>query len=376
MVTPTFQPIKGGAETVVQNLSTALSMIGVHVDIMTFNMDQLWHPKWSGRTEKFGSATVYKIPALDWLPIVHSPRINFGINLIPGRFRHVMREYDVLHFHQAEYSFPLFSFSVKRPKILHLHGLRLNYYKRYWLSRMLLRKTANIYLSLSLQMKKDLISLGISEDKIIHFPNTVDTKIYCPKEEKTSNTILYVGRITPDKGLHVLLRSLKYAKNSLSLKIIGPISDFDLNYYRIISSMIKKENMIGRHKIEYLGVVTREELLNCYQDASIFVLPSLYEPFGVVILEAMSCGTPVIATNVGGVPEIIGNCKNGILLPSNDHVSLAAAIDYLMENGDLRVSLGKTAREYVIENYSTENLTKVLCTIYERLSISQTRELN
>lgn len=370
MVTPTFYPIVGGAETVVQNLSAELNRIGVHADIMTFNRDQLGRPKWNGRTEEFDGITVYKIPALYWLPIVHSSRINFGINLFPGRFNYLMKKYDILHFHQADFSFPAFSFSVKRPKILHLHGLRSNYYKQYWLSRTLLKKVANIYLVLSNQMKKDLITLGISRDKIIPFPNAIDTKVFCPKEGKPNNTVLYVGRITPDKGLHVLLKALRYAKNSLSIKIVGPVSNFDLNYYSTISSMIKNENTKGRHKIEYLGVVAREVLLNCYQNASIFVLPSLYEPFAVVVLEAMSCGKPVISTNVGGVPEIVKNHENGILLPPNDPVSLAAAIDYLIENSDVRASLGKKARDHVIENYSIESATRTLCTIYERLSNS------
>jgi glycosyltransferase involved in cell wall biosynthesis len=368
MITPTFYPITGGAETMVYTTCEALHMIGVHADIMTFHMNTPWYPKWSGRTENIGGITVYKIPALNWLPITNSPRIKLGINLIPGRFRHLAKEYDVLHFHQAEFSFPLFSCFLKRPKILHLHGLRLEYYKRYYWSRVMLQKTANLYLSLSKQMKNDLLALGFPENKIVIFPNSVDTRKYYPTEKKLDNTLLFVGRITPDKGLHVLLRSLSYVKKPLCLKIIGPVNmNHDLNYYHTILSLIKNENAKGKHKIDYLGTVESRVLVKWYQNASVFVLPSLYEPFAVVILEAMSCGTPVIATYVGGIPEIVKSYKNGILVPANDPLRLAEAVDYLLDNRDIRTRFGNSARELVIRNFARELLTKKLCTIYEKL---------
>lgn len=114
MVTPGFYPIKGGTETMVRNLSIELNKVGVHVDVMTFNMDRKWNPKWREKIEKIDGITVFKVPALNWLPSEHSPRITFGINLIPGRFRHWMKEYDIIHFHEAEFSFPLFSYFVKK----------------------------------------------------------------------------------------------------------------------------------------------------------------------------------------------------------------------------------------------------------------------
>jgi glycosyltransferase involved in cell wall biosynthesis len=368
MVTPSFYPIRGGAETVVRNLSVELKKIGVNVDVMTFNMDRLWNPRWSGKTEKIDGITVYKIPALNWLPLVHSPRINFGINLLPGRFRHLAKEYDVLHFHQAEFSFPFFSHSVRRPKILHLHGVRLDYFKRYHLSRIMLKTVADIYLSLSKQMEKDLSVLGIPEDKIVFFPNSVDTEVFYPKGERLDNTLLFVGRITPDKGLDVLLRSLRHVKRSVRLTIIGPVNkNYDLNYYRIILDLIKKETAKGKHKIEYLGSVDKTTLIKCYQMASIFILPSIYEPFAVVLLEAMSCGTPVIATYTGGVPEVVVNQKNGLLVPVNAPLKLAEAIDYMMENKDIRTAFGKASRERVKENFAIGSLVRKLNTIYEKL---------
>jgi len=76
MVTPGFHPVKGGTETVVRNLSMELNRIGVDTDVMTFNMDRKWNPKWSGKTERIDRTTVFRVPALNWLPIEHSSAWN------------------------------------------------------------------------------------------------------------------------------------------------------------------------------------------------------------------------------------------------------------------------------------------------------------
>lgn len=366
MVTPGFHPIKGGTETVVRNLSIELNKVGVHVDVMTFNMDRKWNPKWSGMIEEIDGITVFRVPALNWLPIEHSRRITRGINLIPGRFRHLMKECDIIHFHEAEFSFPVFSYFIKKPKILHLHGINLDYFKKYHLSRFILKTAADLYLSITKQMKNELIMLGIPKDKIVYFPNAVDSKIFQPREKKMDNTILYIGRIVPYKGLHVLLKSLNYIKNSVVLEIIGS-PYWNLDYYQSILRLIEIENRRGKHKIRFLGHVDQTALLEGYQKASIFVLPSFFEPFGIVLLEAMSCGTAVVATHTGGVPEIVKDGENGILVPVNNSSKLAEAIDYLLENKDIRIKFGKAGRKWVTEHFSIDVLVKRLCKIYETI---------
>lgn len=366
MVTPTFYPITGGTETMVRNLSKEINKLGVHADILTFNMDRIWNPKWRKKIEEIDGITVFKVPALNWLPIVHSPRINLEINLIPGRFTHLMKDYDIIHFHGVEFSFPLFSYFVKKPKILHLHGIRSAYFKRYHLSRFILKTSADLYLSLSKKMKKELITLGIPQEKILCFPNSVDSNIFKPKEKKSDNTILYVGRIVHRKGLHILLKSLKYLQNPVELKIIGP-RDWNQDYSQKISRLIEIINQKGKHKIRYLGTVDTPTLIEEYQKASIFVLPSFFEPFGVVLLEAMACGTPVVSTHTGGTPEIVKTGENGILVPVNNPAKLAKSIDYLLENKDARIKFGKAARKTVLDNFSIEIAAEKLCTIYEKI---------
>lgn len=364
MVTPGYDPIKGGTETIVRDLSILLNKNDVHTDIMTFNMDKKWNPKWRGKIEEREGVTIFKIPGLDWLPIVHSPRINFGVNLIPGRFTNILKRYDIIHFHEAEFSFPLFSFHIKKPKILHLHGIDADLLKRQQPSRLVLKHVANLCISLSGKMTKELMSLGIPKEKIAYLPNGVDVELFCPKNEKEDNLVLFVGRITFDKGLHVLLKALQHLKEPINLVIIGP-PDWDIPFYQnVFLPLIKNINQEGKHKITYLGALDQADIIKWYQRASVFVLPSFSEAFPIVILEALSCEIPVVATPVGGIPEIVRNNEDGFFVPPNNPQKLAEAIQYLIENKDIRMRMGREGRKRVMKNFSLDVIVKRLCKIY------------
>ena len=366
MVTPSYYPIKGGAEAVIRTLSIRLNKIGVHTDIMTFNMNRKWNPSWQGRTEKIDGINVFKIPALNWLPMVHSDRITLGINLIPGRFRKYLKNYDIIHFHGAELTFPFFSYAVKKPKILHLHGFSTDFYKKYFLSLLIFKHVADVYISLSQRMTKELIELGIPQNKIRYLPNAVDTEIFHPCGEKKDNLVLFIGRITFNKGLHVLLKSLTYVKKRTHLVIIGP-SDWDVKYFLKILKQIEAENRRGLHKITYLGAQNKTNVVKWLRKASMLVLPSFREAFAVTNLEALACETPVIATNVGGIPEIIQSGKNGILVPPNNALKLAKAIQYLLDNKDARTKFGREGRKLILKRFSSETVVNKLCEIYKEM---------
>lgn len=215
-------------------------------------------------------------------------------------------------------------------------------------------------------MRKELINLGIPKNRIVYLPNSIDTNLFKPKKGKEENTLLFVGRISAGKGLHILIRSLRYLKEPVRLVIIGP-PDWNTNYYQNILKMIEKENQKRKHEIYYLGALEPTELVEWYQKASLFILPSFAEGFPVTILEALACETPVITTPVGGIPEIVRNHETGILIQQNNPVYLAKAIQYLLENKDARLRMGRKGRKYVVKRHSLENASKKLCAIYEQL---------
>jgi len=367
MVTPGFYPIRGGSETLVNELSVKLNSMGIQTHVMTFNMDKKWSPKWRGKVEIVDGLKVFKIPALKLLP--SSPRINMNVNLIPGNFAGVMKQYDIIHFHEAELSFPMFSFLIKKPKILHLHGIHVDFIKRYRLHRMIFKRVSDYYIAITKEMKNDLIKLGISKTRIFHLPNAIDTKLFYPgNDKKEDNLLLYIGRITPVKGLHILLDALRHLQKPVRLVIIGPINDY--KYYKNITKLIERENKRGKNQVEYAGILPLKELIEFYQKATMFILPSFWEAFPITLLEALACETPVIATPVGGVPEIIKTHETGILVPPGDSNRLAKAINFLLQNEDVRLKITYEGRKLVREKYSLETACKRLCSIYKQLEES------
>jgi starch synthase len=129
--------------------------------------------------------------------------------------------------------------------------------------------------------------------------------------------------------------------------------------------MIERQNQKTRHRIEYLGVLeSQQELISWYRRASVFVAPSIYEPFGVVLLEALACATPVIGTKCGGIPEIVREDIDGRLVPPNDSRKLAVAIQYFLENKDQATRMGFEGRHRVLSNFSLEKTAKKLHSTY------------
>jgi len=369
MTTPCYYPVKGGTETMVRNLSIKLNKIGIHTDVMTFNMTYKWKPKWKGETYRTDGITVFKIPALNWQPLTHSPRNTLGVNLIPGRFTNILKQYDIIHYHEFDLTFPMFSYFTKKPKIFHLHGLDANFLKRYRLSRIVFNNAAHLYIAISQQIRSDLKELGIPENKVIYLPNGIDTELFHPTDSREDNLIIFVGRISPEKGLHILLKALNHLETSIRLVVIGPF--WDSNYYQDIRKLAETEKTRGKHKIEFLGALDLKDVISWYQKASILVLPSFSEGLPVVVLEALSCETSVIATSVGGIPDIVKDLENGLLFPPGNPHKLAEEIQYLLNDRTLRDRLGREGRKRMIENFSLDTAVDRLNKLYVQILISQ-----
>ena len=150
MLTPSYDPIIGGTETVVKNLATNLNKIGVHTDVMTFNMDKKWEPRWKWEVKEENGFKVYRIPAFNLFRKIPNPTgFFFKINVIPSPgFRRILKDYDILHFHDGvDLTFPLFSWFVRKPKVFHCHTLQetFNTYKRNIICKTVFRKSSEVY---------------------------------------------------------------------------------------------------------------------------------------------------------------------------------------------------------------------------------------
>jgi len=130
----------------------------------------------------------------------------------------------------------------------------------------------------------------------------------------------------------------------------------------------KKVKDIGlQDKFKFLGYINKEKLIQLYQNATVYVTPSHYEGLPTVLLEAMSCGLPVVATGVSGNLDVILSGKNGILVPPKSPKKMADAVSMLLDDNEMRKSLGVAARKTIEERYTWDKISNVMLECYNSL---------
>ncbi len=230
-----------------------------------------------------------------------------------------------------------------------------------------------------------LINLyGADRAKIDVVPPGVDLKRFHPLDKRASkrrvgipcgdNNILFAGRIEPLKGIDTLLCAMSIlqerhpdAVRNTCVAIIGgdPWAD-DLDAEMARLQQLRRD--LGIHDlVTFLGAKDQDVLPYYYAAAEMVVMPSHYESFGMVALEAMAMGTPVIASEVGGLAHLVQHGYNGYHVPSRDPEALAARILELLQDVDLRARLGRQARDYA-QAYSWDHIVRSMLTVYRRLA--------
>lgn len=185
-------------------------------------------------------------------------------------------------------------------------------------------------------------SLGCPINKISVIHNGYDPKMARTNRKspsaKSSKTVLFVGRLVYEKGPHLLVEAASLLKDKGCRVII--VGDGAMRPY--LEGMAKKLGVSDR--VIFLGHVDDNTLLSIYEEASVLVIPSLYEPFGIVVLEAMSLGVPVIVSNTGGLDEIITDEKDGLKFQSGSAEDLARVITKILEDEGLSARLVENAK--------------------------------
>ena len=171
----------------------------------------------------------------------------------------------------------------------------------------------------------------------------------------------YVGRLSREKGVDVLvsaLAGLRAREPAPVLLLVGAGPERrDLEYLAARLGVLDRVVFFGE----------ADDVRQCYGDMDLLVLPSRYEGLPNVLLEAHAAALPVVATRVGGVPEIVSDGVTGLLVPSDDPKALAAAIDRLLDDGELRASLGAAGSEFVAENHSVDGMIAAYEILYRCL---------
>lgn len=234
-------------------------------------------------------------------------------------------------------------------------------------------RRADRIIAVSQFTKQDIMSVfGIPESKIAVIYHGVHPEDYVLPEEaraeirnglgiNSQQMILFAGKLAPRKGVDVLIRALPQVLKEVEVKLVLAGSGNQQDYQHLAQTLGISD------KIRFVGRVPDDALRLLFSSCDLFVLPSRLEGLGIVILEAMAAGKPVVATNVGGIPELIESGQNGILVEANNEGKLAGAIVKVLSNKSLAQIIGENNMKKARERFSWEVAAQKTERVYNEL---------
>lgn len=218
---------------------------------------------------------------------------------------------------------------------------------------------------------------GLNDQKFTVIHNAIDAEEYTAGNKARKDLqVLFTGRLEERKGMEYLAKAIEDVAKvfpDVQFLFAGRNTKCFNNGSKTWQEYILKH---APHKnIEFLGEVSQTRIIELYQTSTISVFPSVYEPFGIVALEAMACGCPTIATKSGGFTEIIHNNEEGILIPPRDSKALSEAIINLLKDKELRKKFSKNGIAKVKNKFNFNKIIEETLKSYER-TISDTVNSN
>jgi starch synthase len=227
-------------------------------------------------------------------------------------------------------------------------------------------------IAVSQGMKNDIMRCyPIPSSKIAVVHNGIDPSIYKRREQGRvlrghgvrKPYVLFVGRLTRQKGVFDLLEASKrFMAGTVTVLATGRPDEPG-----ILDDL--KKAVKGRRDVVWINsMLGQAETIALYSGAAVSVVPSVYEPFGIVVVEAMACGAPVVASRVGGIPEIVQDGRSGLLVPPKDPTTLADAVNRVLADGALAGRLAANGRRRVERGFTWEAAARRTFEIYKSLS--------
>jgi glycosyltransferase involved in cell wall biosynthesis len=285
----------------------------------------------------------------------------------------VSRDFDVVHAHTTFFAgiIALFAASIRRvPLIITVHGIDdvawfpgksslYKWFKNKWLARTCLRRADHIIVVSNYLRRLLTMEMRIRDQKISVIDMGVNTNMFRPtgKEEArrqlnlplSDGIVLYVGNLYPLKGCQYLIQAMALIKRpDRRLMMVG--EGPERRHLEVLSDSLGLP-------VTFVGAVPREEVPLWMSAADLLVHPTLSEGFGLVVLEALSCGLPVVASNTGGIPEQINDGVNGYLVEPADVSALAESINRCLEE---RVDLSTRSRQTALQHNVNLQADRVL----------------
>jgi len=364
-ITNSFLPVIGGQEKVVLELSKGLVKKGHEVSVLTTNY--LCEREIESKANFEGIEIIREKNDLWLAGYGYSPK---AIEWLKKNYN----KFDVVHCHGYNRYLPEFAVKFlfkKIPIVFTAHGfihtkknMLFKHLHDLTIGRVV--RKANVCTALTQLDFPDYEKLGVSKDAILMLPNGVDVEKFSKKNEKTvrnfktrfklgEKVLLYVGRIHESKGLQYVVEAIKDL--NVTLLIVGRDGGYK-------EALEKKINELGiGEKIVFAGGLSDKEVITAYQSSGAFVLFSEWEGFGIVIIEAMAAKLPVISSDRGAIPYLIGDGENGLMSEFRNVENLRENIGRIFKDKKLREKLIKGGKEFS-KNYSWEKIVEMVEEIY------------
>jgi len=386
----------GGMNVYVRELTRQLGRVGVHVDVFTRSQDE--HVPHVVHELGYGNRVVH-VPAGPEVPMAKRELAGYIPQFVEGIKQFAAeknQQYDLIHSHywMSGLAAEALSDTWDVPIVHMFHTLgemknrtaiseqeREGTYRLDGEKQVIARADRIIAATLAEQAQLQFLYKA-SKRKITIIPPGVDTSHFYPIPmdearqyigvDPENKLVLFVGRIEPLKGLDTLIKAISWHRNfhpgQVTLAIIG--GDPEASSQEMSAEMARIQQLcddlcMGR-MVVFLGKRAQDTLPYYYSAADVLVMPSHYESFGMVALEAMACGTPVIASQVGGLAFLVQDGETGYHVPDQDPEALCEKLLILLSDPQQRKTMGLHAAEYA-RDYAWANIATQMLEVYKSL---------
>jgi glycogen synthase len=265
------------------------------------------------------------------------------------------------------------------------------YHATAWIERTAYQNADGV-IAVSKAMRDDVQELyGVAGERVRVIHNGIDAEEFRPRPSPATlrrlgidpaiPIVLFVGRITRQKGILHLVRAVRQLTPGVQVVLCAGAPDTEAIAAEMAALVAEVKRSSDVEIVWLPEMLPKEELVALYTHAAVFVCPSVYEPFGIINLEAMACETPVVAAAVGGIPEIVVHGETGLLVPLDAEgngsaeprdpdefvLALAGAINELMADPARRVEMGRAGRARVLAQFTWRHIAEVTIRFYREL---------
>lgn len=388
----------GGMNVYVRDLTRELGRLGIHVDVFTRSQDE--HQPHIKHDLGYGNRVVH-IPAGPETPLAKRDRAQHIPEFVRGVAAFAAEkqiQYDLIHSHYwlSGLAAELLSDSWGGTPIVHMYhtlGEMKNRVaradedreppERMEAERRLLPRASRVVVSTLAELTQLRFLYRADDRNLVVIPPGVDTSHFYPIQpdeakqfiglEADDRMVLFVGRIEALKGVETLIRAMALPRlrdllSPAHLAVVG--GEPDASPEEMTAEMSRLRDLCDKlglaGTVVFLGKRDQDTLPYYYSAAEAVVMPSHYESFGMVALEAMACGTPVIASEVGGLAYLVQDGETGFTVPDHDPHALGDRLVSLLEDRELRARMSRRAAEYA-RDYAWEKIAAKIVQVYGEL---------